>query len=83
MLFVAFPLLLLVFFLYLSFCHFDYNVSWCVPFLVNPVWDSLCFPDLHACFLFLGREIYLSSNILYLYLQIFSWALSLLFLGPL
>ena len=35
-LFAASPLLLLIY----NFCHFDYNVSWCVPFWVNSMWDS-------------------------------------------
>ena len=34
-----------------NFCHFNYNVSWCVPLWVNSVWDSLCFLDLGDHFL--------------------------------
>ena len=52
MLFVAFNNLSL------SFCHFDYNVSWHVPLWVNPVWDSLGFLDLGSCFLSQVREVF-------------------------
>ena len=45
-LFAAFPFLpLIIFYLYkFNFCHFDYNVSWCVRSWVNPVWDSVLGP---------------------------------------
>ena len=51
MLFVVFPLLLLIFYICLNFCQFDYYVSWCIPPWVYPAWDSLCFLDLVDYFL--------------------------------
>ena len=33
-----------------SFSHFNYSVSWCGPYWVDLVWDSLCFLDLYVCF---------------------------------
>ena len=39
MLFVVFPLLLLIFYICLNFCQFDYYVSWCIPPWVYPAWD--------------------------------------------
>ena len=46
----------------LSFCHFDYNVSWHVHLWVNPVWASLIWVTIS--FLRLGRFLpILSSNI--------------------
>ena len=44
MLSVDFSLAALVFSSF-NFCHFGYNVSWCIPFWVTPVWDS-AFPGL-------------------------------------
>ena len=41
MLFVAFPLLLLIFYICLNFCQFDYYVSWCVPPWVYPACNSV------------------------------------------
>ena len=57
MLFVAFPLLLLLFFCLFDFCQFDYYLSWHVSPWVYPLWDSLHFLDLSGCFLSHGREI--------------------------
>ena len=57
MLFVIFPLLLLI--LVFNFCLFDYYVSWCVPPWVYPVWDFLCFLDLVDYFLTHIREVFL------------------------
>ena len=34
-----------------NFCHFNYNVSWCVSLWVALIWDSLEFLDLDVCFL--------------------------------
>ena len=42
MLFVVFPLLLLIFYLF-NFCWFDYCVSQCFPTWVYPSWESLHF----------------------------------------
>ena len=58
MLFVAFPLLLLIFSLIFNFCHFDYSVLWCIPLWVNPVWDSLHFLVLGDYFLPQIREVF-------------------------
>ena len=52
MLFVAFNNLSL------SFCCFDYSVSWNVPLWVNPVWDSMGFLDLGNYFLSQVKEIF-------------------------
>ena len=57
MLFVTFPLLLLLFFCLFDFCQFDYYLSWHVSPWVYPLWDSLYFLDLSGCFLSHGREI--------------------------
>ena len=38
---VIFPLLLLIFYLCFNFCQFDHCVSWCVPLLVYPSWETL------------------------------------------
>ena len=43
MLLVVFPSLLLIFYLCLLFCQFDYSVSWCVPPWVYSAWDCLYF----------------------------------------
>lgn len=50
MLLVTFPLLSLIFF-FLYSCHFNYNLFWCGPPLVNPIFDSLYFLYLDVCFL--------------------------------
>ena len=87
MLFVIFPLLLLIFYLFNScqfnfffnFCRFDYYVSWCVPPWVYPAWDSASWTWLITSFSMLGKfSASMSSNI-------FSGPLSLsrLMLGPL
>ena len=78
-LFVAFPLSLLLYSSF-KFCHFDYQLSQCVPLSVNPAWDSLHFLDLGDCFLFHVRLSFQLSCF-----QISSQALSLplLLLGPL
>ena len=78
-LFVAFPLSLLLCSSF-NFCHFDYQLSQCVPLWVNPAWDSLHFLDLGDCFLFHVRLSFQLSCF-----QISSQALSLplLLLGPL
>ena len=41
-----------------NFCHFNYSVSWCGLFWVDPVWDSLCFLNLFVCFLSHVREVF-------------------------
>ena len=56
MLFVIFPLLLLTF--YLSFYHFDYCVSWCVPPFVYSSWNSLQFLDMVDYFLSCVRKVF-------------------------
>ena len=58
MLFVIFPLLLSIIFLFFNFCQFDYYVSWRVSPWVYPVWDSLCFLDLGGYFLSNVREVF-------------------------
>lgn len=64
MLFVTFPLMLLVFSVYLSFCHFDYSASWYVPLWINPLWDSAFWPWVSLSFPRLGRfSAIISSNI--------------------
>ena len=79
MLFVVFPLSLLIIFFAFNFCQFDYYVSRRVSPWVYPAWDSLCFLDLGGYFLSYVREVF-DYN-----LQIFSLvlSLSLLLLGPL
>ena len=71
-----FPLLLLIFYLCLEFCQFDYCVSQCVPLWVYSAWDSLCFLDLVDCFLFHVREVfsyYLFKYFLRSFLPLFSF----------
>ena len=41
-----------------NFCHFNYSVSWCGLFWVDPFWDSLCFLNLIVCFLSHVREVF-------------------------
>ena len=75
MLFVIFPLLL-IFYLVFNFCQFDYYVSWCVPPLVDPVWDSLRFLDLIDYFLSHVQEFfsyYLFKYFLRSFLFLFSF----------
>ena len=62
-----------------NFPHFNYNVSWCGPFLVGPVWDFLCFLVLDVCFLSQVSEVfgYYCLQICYLPLSLF-----LVLLGP-
>ena len=38
--------------------HFNYNVSWCIPLWVHPVWNSLCLLDLGDCFLSQVKDIF-------------------------
>ena len=57
MLFVIFPLLLLIIFVF-NFHQFDYYVSWCVSPWVDPAWNSLCFLDLGSYFLSHVREVF-------------------------
>ena len=75
MLFVSFPLLLLIFFVF-NFCQFDHYVSWHVPPLVYPARDSLHFLDLCDCFLSHVREVfsyYLFKYFLQSFLSLFSF----------
>ena len=58
MIFVIFPLLLLIFHLFFNFCQFDYCVSQCIPPWVYPFWDSLDFLDLVDYFLSLVRKVF-------------------------
>ena len=58
MLFVTFPLLLLLFFCLFDFCQFDYYLSWHVSPWVYPLWDSLCLLDLMDYFLFHVQKIF-------------------------
>ena len=58
MLFIAFSLLLVIFFCVFNFCQFYYYVSRCVSPWVYPVWDSLCFLDLTDYFLSYVREVF-------------------------
>ena len=37
-------------------CHLNYNMYWCFPLWVDPIWKSLCFLDLDVCFLSQVRE---------------------------
>ena len=39
-LFLTFTFLILIFFLYLWLCHFDYSMLCLIPLCMNPVWDS-------------------------------------------
>ena len=41
-----------------NLCHFNYSVSWCGLFWVDPFWDSLCFLNLIVCFLCHVREVF-------------------------
>ena len=66
MLFIIFPLSLLIFYLSLIFVSLIYCVSWVVFPWVSFAWDSLCFLDLVDYFLSHVREVfnyYLSPNI--------------------
>ena len=78
MLFVIFPLLLLIFISVFNFCPFDYCVSQCVSPWVYPAWDSVLLGlGLFVSFPMFGKfPSIISSNI-------FLWSfLSLLLLGP-
>ena len=57
MLFVIFPLLLSIIFVF-NFCQLDYYVSRHVSPWVYPVWDSLRFLDLGGYFLSHVREVF-------------------------
>ena len=73
---VTFLLLLLIFYLSLIFCQFDYYVSQCAPSWVYPAWDSLCFLDLVDYFLsHVGEAFscYLFKYFLGSFLSFFSW----------
>ena len=65
MLFIIFPLLLLIFYLVFNFCQSDYYVSQCVPPWGYPAWDSLCFLDLVDYFFSHVREVF--SYYLFIY----------------
>ena len=56
MLFAFFRLLLLILYLYLYILSVLLLCIWCVPPLINPSWDSLCFLDLLDYFLSHVRE---------------------------
>ena len=58
MLFVVFPLLLLMLIFIFNFCPFDYCVSQCVPSWVHPAWNTLFFLDLVDYFLAHVREVF-------------------------
>ena len=58
MLFIIFPLSLLIFYLSLIFVSLIYCVSWVVFPWVSFAWDSLCFLDLVDYFLFHVREVF-------------------------
>ena len=65
-----------ILFLSLIFCHFHYNMSWCGPFCVDPVWNSLCFLNLDVCSLSQVREVfsyYVFKYVLCLFLSSPSW----------
>ena len=76
MLFIIFPLLLLIFYLVFNFCQSDYYVSQCVPPWGYPAWDSLCFLDLVDYFFSHVREVfsyYLFNYFLRSFLSLFSF----------
>ena len=76
MLFIIFPLLLLIFYLVFNFCQSDYYVSQCVPHWVYPAWDSLCFLDLVDYFFSHVREVfsyYLFKYFLKCFLSLSFW----------
>ena len=79
MLFVVFPLLLLIIFVF-NFCPFDYYVSWYVSLWVYPAWDSLRFLDLGGYFPSHVREVF-DYNLFKYFLGSFLSLFSLL--GPL
>ena len=58
MLFVVFPLLLLMLIFIFNFRPFDYCVSQCVPSWVHPAWNTLFFLDLVDYFLAHVREVF-------------------------
>ena len=58
MLFIIFPLLLLILYLVFNFCQSDYYVSQYVPPWGYPAWDSLCFLDLVDYFFSHVREVF-------------------------
>ena len=58
MLFIVFPLSLLIFYLSLIFVSLIYCVSWVVFPWVSFAWDSLCFLDLVNYFLYHVREVF-------------------------
>ena len=49
----------------LFFSHFSYNLSWCGPLWVDPVWDFLHFLDLGGYFLSHVREVFNSNPFKY------------------
>ena len=57
MIFVAFSLLLLISLFIFNCCHFNYSISWCVPFWVL-LYGTLCFLDLGDCFLSQVRQVF-------------------------
>ena len=75
MLFIAFPLLLLRFFVF-NLCQFYQNVSWHVSLWVYPVWESLPLLDLIDYFLFHVGKIFnynFFKNFLISFLFLFFW----------
>ena len=58
MVFVFFPLLLLIFFFVFNYCQFHYYVSQYVPHWAYPAWDSLWFLNSVDNFLSYVREVF-------------------------
>ena len=65
--FVAFSLLLLIFFFAFNFYYFDSYVSWCASPWVYPIWNLLCFLDLGNYFLSHIMEVFVYNLFKYFF----------------